>query len=106
MATRYTSYKKEREAEIKQAITAALEVVGGTAERHVKEVTPVDTGRLRNSITHAPVSESVEMVGTGVEYAVYVEFGTSKMGAQPYLRPGVENHAAEYGNIIKSMLPK
>lgn len=106
MSVKFTSYRKEVEAAVKQAITAALEVVGGTAERHVKEITPVDTGRLRNSITHAPVSSDTEMVGTGVEYSVYVEFGTSKMAAQPYLRPGVESHASEYADIIKSMLPK
>lgn len=29
------------------------------------------------------------IVGTSVEYAAYVEFGTSKMKAQPYLRPAV-----------------
>ena len=106
MPVRFISYKNEVMADVRQAITAALEVVGGTAERHIKEVTPVDTGRLRNSITHAPVSDNTEMVGTGVEYAVYVEFGTRKMSAQPYLRPGVENHVDEYENIIKSHLPK
>jgi len=29
------------------------------------------------------------IVGTSVEYAAFVEFGTSKMQAQPYLRPAV-----------------
>ena len=33
---------------------------------------------------------SVFVVGTNVEYSVYVEFGTSKMEAQPYLRPAIE----------------
>jgi len=36
-----------------QAVAAALEAVGLTAERHAKENCPVDTGLLRNSITHA-----------------------------------------------------
>ena len=36
-----------------RAILAALEAIGLTAERHAKEKCPVDTGRLRNSITHA-----------------------------------------------------
>lgn len=30
------------------------------------------------------------VVGSDVEYAAYVEFGTSKMAAQPYLRPALE----------------
>jgi phage gpG-like protein len=29
-------------------------------------------------------------VGTNVEYAVYVEFGTSRMAAQPFLRTAAE----------------
>lgn len=32
----------------------------------------------------------VYLVGTNVEYSVYVEFGTSKMAAQPYLFPAAE----------------
>lgn len=31
------------------------------------------------------------IVGTDVEYAVYVEFGTSRMAAQPYMRPAVKS---------------
>ena len=34
-------------------------------------------------------------VGTNVEYAVYVEFGTSRMAAQPYLRPAAERAMAK-----------
>lgn len=35
------------------------------------------------------------VVGTNVEYAVYVEFGTSRLAAQPYLRPAAENAVAK-----------
>lgn len=104
MSVRYTSHKKEALAKIEAAIPKALEIVGGTAERHVKEITPVDTGRLRNSIAHAMVGNNATAVGTSVEYAIYVEFGTYKMSAQPYLRPGIENHANEYAMIIKNII--
>ena len=36
-----------------EAVARALEAIGLTAERHAKERCPVDTGRLRNSISHA-----------------------------------------------------
>lgn len=59
-------------------------------ERQAKAITPVDTGRLRASI-HTDVqgnsSQAEGSTGTNVEYAPYVEFGTSKAKAQPYLRP-------------------
>ena len=37
----------------KEQIALALEAIGGEMERHAKEKCPVDTGRLRNSITFA-----------------------------------------------------
>ena len=36
-----------------QAVARALEAIGLTAERYAKADCPVDTGRLRNSISHA-----------------------------------------------------
>lgn len=36
-----------------EAVARALEAIGLTAERYAKADCPVDTGRLRNSITHA-----------------------------------------------------
>lgn len=53
----------------------------------------VRTGRLRGSLTWAPGEENGEPyvdVGTNVEYAPYVELGTSRMSARPYLRPALE----------------
>ena len=41
-----------------EAVARALEAIGKTAERHAKERCPVDTGLLRNSITHAVSGES------------------------------------------------
>lgn len=56
--------------------------VEGPAKRN----TPIDTGRLRNS--EATVIEGEQVItGTNVEYAPFVEFGTSRQSAQPYLRP-------------------
>ena len=41
-----------------EAVARALEAIGLTAERHAKENCPVDTGLLRNSITHAISGEA------------------------------------------------
>lgn len=53
----------------------------------------VRTGRLRGSITHAPGKDGTGPyvdIGSNVNYAPYVELGTSRMGARPYLRPSLE----------------
>lgn len=42
---------------------------------------PIDTGVLKNSMTHrVETSEKAVHIGTDVEYAPYVEFGTGDMG--------------------------
>lgn len=90
-------------AALKSRLPVALEAVGIQAEGYAKAMCPVDTGRLRNSISHA-VSQETAYIGTNVEYAPYVELGTYKQAAKPYLKPAVANHTGEYKRIIQSLL--
>ena len=78
---------RNTETEIEQALTKSALIV----ERDAKINAPVDTGRLRASITHK-VEETYAEVGTNVEYAKSVEFGTSKQSAQPFLFPAYNNN--------------
>ena len=85
------------------AARRALEIIGGMAETYAKETVPVDTGRLKNSITHEVEGDGrAVVIGSNVEYAPFVELGTVKMSARPYLRPAVENHIAEYQNVLET----
>ena len=58
-------------------------------ETTAKELCPVDDGTLRSSIT-STVHGDIGYVGTNVEYAKHVEFGTINQQAQPYLFPALE----------------
>lgn len=92
---------------IDQALARALEEVGLVAEGYAKKACPVDTGRLRNSITHqVRPSEKSVYIGTNVEYAPYVELGTSRMKPQPFLRPAAADHEGTYKKIFESNLKK
>ncbi len=62
---------------------------GLAIEAQAKALAPVDTGRLRDSLATAVGSNEV-IVGTNVEYAPYVEYGTSRSVAQPFLRPAID----------------
>ena len=61
-----------------------------------KDNAPVDTGALRDSghiekeddVTYQIIFDAPVLNGDG-SYARYVEEGTSKMDAQPYLRPAI-----------------
>ena len=91
---------------MQQAKDRALEIIGGKAEGYAKRITPVRTGNLRNSITHAQYDEDTEIIGSNVEYAPYVELGTYRMAARPYLRPAAENHSEEYKQVIINEMNK
>jgi HK97 gp10 family phage protein len=70
-------------------------------ERAAKRLCPVDTGRLRASITSTVAVDSQGLygiVGSNVSYAGYVEFGTSHTAAQPYLRPAL----ADAGGTLRA----
>lgn len=111
------------------AALRALEKCGLTAEGFAKQLCPVDTGNLRNSLTHqVEPGEPAVYIGTNSEYAAYVELGTGKyypggrqtpwvyqdakgnwhlthgQRAQPYLKPAVADHADTYRAIIEGEL--
>lgn len=52
----------------------------------IQEV-PVDTGNLRDSIQQSIEDQYYGELVAEAEYAGFVEFGTSKMEAQPYMEP-------------------
>ena len=82
-------------------VRAALRAGGMVVMNAAKANAPVLTGNLRRSIAivDGPGPQEIT-IGTDVEYAPFVEFGTSKMAAQPYLRPAIdENHDAVIGAI-------
>ncbi len=115
--------------EMQAAVLRALEKCGLTAEGYAKLLCPVDTGNLRNSITHqVQPDEPAVYIGSNSEYSGYVELGTGKyypggrptpwvyqdakgnwhltngQRAQPYLKPAVADHVQTYRNIIEDEL--
>ena len=89
-----------------EVIERALTEVGDTAVGYVAMLTPVDTGRLRASITKEVQGNTV-IVGTNVEYAAAVEFNEKAQhttGQAHYLRDGITNHLGEYKQILKENL--
>lgn len=115
--------------ELEAACQRALEKCGLVAEGYAKKLCPVDTGNLRNSITHTVNDgEKAAYIGTNSEYATYVELGTGiyypggrptpwvyqdakgdwhlthGQRAQPFIKPAVADHAEQYQKIIKREL--
>ena len=71
------------------------------------EAPAVDTGRLRASITHRVEMESGEVVGyvgTNVEYAPYLEFGTTRMKPRPFMVPAIERNREWIKNKLAAVV--
>ena len=127
MSVEITDNSKEVSAAIKAALLRGLEKCGLVAEGYAKKLCPVDTGNLRNSITHVvDEQEPAAIIGTDNEYAAYVELGTGIYAeggggrptpwvyqdakgnwhytrgnkAQPFLKPAAADHAIQYLSLI------
>ena len=123
---------KKQKAGLLEIIRTAMEQGAGVIEGEAKRRCPVDTGRLRASITtETSIDEDqvIALVGTNVEYATAVEYGTgvfaedgkgrktpwkwkgdgkkhrgwhttSGYPAKPFLRPAYESRKLEAMRVI------
>lgn len=94
---------KEVLSALDKAIERGLEAIGLTAEGYAKKETPVDTGRLRNSISHA-VKDNAAYIGTNVEYALYVELGSRGRDGKHMLKRAATEHTAEYKKLMEASM--
>lgn len=90
-------------AALESAKKRGLEAIGLTAEGHAKKETPVDTGRLRNSISHATDDEAA-YIGTNVEYAPYVELGARGRKGAHMLQKAAMEHTDEYKRLMEDSM--
>ena len=103
MSYTYRDNMDEVLAALERAKRRGLEAIGLTAEGYAKRETPVDTGRLRNSISHATDDEAA-YIGTNVEYAPYVELGARGRQGKHMLQRAATEHADEYKQIMEDAL--
>ena len=98
--------------EIERRAVVAIEAAGIKAEGYAKlelENPPrrIDTGRLRDSITHTTENkpgEHTAFIGTNVEYGPYVFYGTTRMAPNRFLKNAIERNKAEYKSLIERYL--
>lgn len=101
MSVRYQEKRGATDRIIKD-FSRRLMLAGAFVQTDAKLRCPVDTGRLRASISVKEISDLHVRVGTNVEYAPFVELGTRYKGARPYLVPALIDNRREIKRIIKS----
>lgn len=107
-----TAFAIERQAKINAAVdTGAMRAsiyskIGNGKDGHSAAASEAASRKPGTQINALPEPENATTayVGPGVEYAIHVELGTSKRGAQPFLLPAVrtvENSLADkFGGIV------
>ena len=118
------SNRKEVLRASEEAVERGLAAIGMRAVTYTHRPkerggTPVDTGRLRNSIAWATASQGgggtdapsgggaddrAVIIGTNVEYGKFVEEGTSKCEPAHMLRNALTDGADEYARIMEAAL--
>ena len=92
---------KPREA--RRAVSAELQRSALRVERKAKMKVAVDTGFMRNGIFVARVGMLRYKVTSPAGYSVYVELGTRKMKAQPFLGPAVKEESEVLFKNLRKM---
>lgn len=92
-------------AAIKAAVMGEVSKAAFEIEAQAKAKAPVRTGTLRRSI-HTVLSNGgmSAAVGPSVLYGKFVEFGTRRMGARPFMRPAAESVLPKFTAAIRAAL--
>lgn len=77
----------------RRAVSAELQRSALRVERKAKMKAAVDTGFMRNGIFVARLGMLRYKVTSPAGYSVYVELGTRKMKAQPFLGPAMKEES-------------
>ena len=81
--------KEEVHKQIMAKARLKLETAAIVVENQAKKLCPIKTSNLVNSIEHK-TGETVAIIGSAVEYAPHVEYGTRFQAAQSFLRAGLD----------------
>jgi HK97 gp10 family phage protein len=92
-------------AAIHKIAVAEVQKAAYRIEADAKSKVAVDTGTLRRSI-HTVMSNGglTGTVGPSVLYGKFVEFGTRRMGARPYMRPAAEKQLPAFAAAMRAAL--
>lgn len=110
MNVEFTDNSQEVLNDLNNKIPRILEAIGLHLEGEAKDELEndprrIDTGNLRNSISHAVDSgEPAVYIGTNVEYGIYVHEGTVRMEPNRFLKNALERNEDQCRQYIEDNL--
>ena len=119
---KFTSYKPQVKAKFKRAVAGTLEALGMKwRELVVREIHAqprfgklagnatgaIETSRMVGSMEYVVDRGKQEVtVGTKVDYALYVTYGTWKMPRRPFFQNSGFNYDKQYKAVIKGVMQR
>jgi HK97 gp10 family phage protein len=110
---RFTWYGAQVLAKIDAAVGNAMDQTAVAAKAAAIEKCPVGDGKHNDEHLYETIDAQVDTTGSGRRrlvlsadkpYAVFVELGTSRMSAQPFLRPAMDQEAPKLTQRIRAAL--
>lgn len=105
---RMTWYGARIASQIDAAVQQAMDETAAAAKANAQGRARVDTGAMRDSI-EAEVSTTGGgrrrmVLSIGVDYGIFHELGTSRISAQPMIRPAIDAEAPKLTQRIRAAL--
>lgn len=93
-------------AGLRPQLSQVVDKTGFDLEAREKELAAVDTGFMRNSIQYEKTGDLSGVVAVGAEYAPYVNYGTSRSPAQPFVEPAVDAVRPGFEAAVKQVIER
>lgn len=94
---------RKLQSDVRKKVEKLIVQAGVKTQKGARMRVPVRTGALRNSIQMSKYANIVK-VGAYMPYASFVEYGTRKMKARPYLTPSYEEALKELNQELKRVV--
>lgn len=75
-------------------------------EANAKQIAPVDTGNLKNSIGSRIVSDATgveAIIGPTAAYGKFLEFGTSRMAPRAFMGPSLDRYSGAFATAMEQI---
>jgi len=97
----FTPKLADAPAKIRQFVTERMAEVGAEMISYSRNIVPVRTGWLRSTIFFQISQDLAAEFGAVATYALFVELGTWRMAARPFIRPALD---AFYTKLLTAIL--
>ena len=102
MATQSFNNLTRISSKLEKALSQLVKKTAFSIEARAKQLAPVDTGLLRNSL-QTKVEGLKATVGTNVEYGPYQEFGTRHQKGKAFLTPAADEEKKDFQKEVRNI---